>query len=161
MDFAAGVYLSQAQNPASPTPYTLYTEPVFLNLLRSLWIDSQPGGPVRQPYLTFRPARLHRLAESIPRNRFLNVYKFGLCILIHTGKGGGIEQERRLEGQQFTKLGQKYQHDWLYLQSINSDRHLPQSPFIGQFLGWRHSSLVSIYLISPCSDPAVFLRGII
>jgi hypothetical protein len=43
---------------------------------------------------------------------FLNVYKFGLCILIHTGKGGegDIEPERRLEGQQFTKLGRKYQH---------------------------------------------------
>ncbi len=24
------------------------------------------GGPVRQPYLTYRPAMLHRLAESIP-----------------------------------------------------------------------------------------------
>ena len=31
----------------------------------SLGIDSQPGGPVRQPYLTYRPARLYRLAESI------------------------------------------------------------------------------------------------
>jgi hypothetical protein len=29
-------------------------------------IDSQPGGPVRQPYLAYRPTRLHRLAESIP-----------------------------------------------------------------------------------------------
>ncbi len=29
-----------------------FTEPVFVNLLRSLGIDSQPGGPVRQPYLT-------------------------------------------------------------------------------------------------------------
>ena len=29
-------------------------------------IDSQPGGPVRQPYLLYRLARLHRLAESIP-----------------------------------------------------------------------------------------------
>ncbi len=31
--------------------------------------------------LSYRPARLHRLAESIPRNRFLgslNVYKYGL-----------------------------------------------------------------------------------
>ncbi len=31
---------------------------------------------------TTRPGRLHRLAESIPRNRFLgslNVYKYGLC----------------------------------------------------------------------------------
>ncbi len=29
------------------------------------------------------------------------------------------EEKRRLEGQQFTKLGRKFQHDWLYLQSIN------------------------------------------
>jgi hypothetical protein len=39
-----------------------------------------PGGPVRQPYLSYRPAMLHRLAESNPRNRFLvslNVYKYG------------------------------------------------------------------------------------
>jgi hypothetical protein len=34
-------------------------------------IDSQPGGRVRQPYLLYLLARLHRLAESIPRNRFL------------------------------------------------------------------------------------------
>ncbi len=26
------------------------TEPVFVNLLRSPWIDSQPGGTERQPY---------------------------------------------------------------------------------------------------------------
>jgi hypothetical protein len=50
-------------------------------LLRSPGIDSQPGGPVRRPYLLYWPARLHRLAESIPRNQFLgslNVYKCGL-----------------------------------------------------------------------------------
>jgi hypothetical protein len=44
-------------------------------------IDSQPGRLVRQPYLLYRLARLHRLAESIHRNRFLgslNVYKYGL-----------------------------------------------------------------------------------
>ncbi len=29
-------------------------------------INSQPGGPVWQPYLLYRLARLHRLAESIP-----------------------------------------------------------------------------------------------
>jgi hypothetical protein len=38
----------------------------------------------RQPYFTYRPDRLHSLAESIPGNRSwvgsLNVYKFGLCI---------------------------------------------------------------------------------
>jgi hypothetical protein len=40
--------------------------------------------PVRQPYLSYRPARLHRLAESMPRSRFLgfiNVYKYGLSTL--------------------------------------------------------------------------------
>jgi hypothetical protein len=43
------------------------------------------------------------------------------------GRGGRVEPERRLEveRQQFTKLGQKYQHD--------SDKHLPQSPFTGKF----------------------------
>ncbi len=58
--------------------------PVFVNLLRSPRIDSPPGGPVRQPYLTYRPAWLQRQAESVSWNRFLgslNVYKYGLCTL--------------------------------------------------------------------------------
>jgi len=36
--------------------------------------------------IMYRPARVHRLAETIPRNQFLgslNVYKFGLWILRH------------------------------------------------------------------------------
>ncbi len=41
------------------------SEPVFVNLFRSPGIDSQPSGPVRKAYLTYWPARLHRLAESI------------------------------------------------------------------------------------------------
>ncbi len=34
-------------------------------------------------------------------------------VYLGTGKGGGgrVEPERRLEGQQLTKLGPKYQHD--------------------------------------------------
>ncbi len=62
---------------------SLYSEPEFVNILRSPVIDSQPGGPVRHPYLTFRPDRLFRLVEFIPWNRFLgsiNVYKYGLWI---------------------------------------------------------------------------------
>ncbi len=42
---------------------------------------SLTGGPVQQHYLSYRPATLHSLAESILRNRFLgsiNVYKYGL-----------------------------------------------------------------------------------
>jgi hypothetical protein len=56
-------------------------EPVFVNLLRSPGIDSQPGGPVLQPYLSNWPTRLQRLAESILHNQVLdslNVYKYGL-----------------------------------------------------------------------------------
>jgi hypothetical protein len=58
-DFAAGVYLSEAQNPI-PAPTPLHT-----------------------------------------------VYVFTVYVFIHTGKGGGgrVEPERRLKGQQFTKLG--------------------------------------------------------
>ncbi len=67
---------NRVQNRAIQRP-----KPVFVNLLRSPEIDSRPGGPVQQPYLTYRRAGLHRLAESLPRNRFLgsiNVYKYGL-----------------------------------------------------------------------------------
>jgi hypothetical protein len=41
-----------------------------------------------------------------PLTHCINVFS----ILLHTGKGGGgrVEPERRLEGQQFTKLGRKY-----------------------------------------------------
>ncbi len=44
----------------------LSTEPVFVNLLRITGFDFRPCRPVWQPYLSYRPARLHRLAESIP-----------------------------------------------------------------------------------------------
>jgi hypothetical protein len=43
--------------------YEIKPEPVFVDLLRSTGIDSQPVGPVREP--NFR-AKLHMLAESIP-----------------------------------------------------------------------------------------------
>ncbi len=45
-------------------PLTSQPEPEFVNLLRVM--NSIPGGPVRQPYFTYRSARLHRLTESIP-----------------------------------------------------------------------------------------------
>ncbi len=43
-----------------------YPEPEFVNILRSPGIDFQPGWPVRQPYLKYRSARLHKVAEGIP-----------------------------------------------------------------------------------------------
>ncbi len=74
-------------------------------------------------------------------------------ILIHTGKRlrgwVRVEPKRRLEGQQFPKLGQKYQHMIeMYLQSINSDKHLPQSPFTGKFFLDDNLSLWFLYSYS-------------
>ncbi len=40
-----------------------------------------------------------------------------VCIMYFDTRKGGGGPERMLEGQLFTKLGRKYQHDWLYLQS--------------------------------------------
>ncbi len=73
---------SQRQHDAF-APRRVKPESEFLNLLGSPWIDSQHGGAIKQPFMTYRPARLciHRLAESIPWNRFLGslrVYKFWL-----------------------------------------------------------------------------------
>ncbi len=104
-------------------------------------------GTLRQVFICLRP----RTRYPPPP------YKLYTCIQVYGTyphrEGGGIEPERRLEGQQFTKLGQKYLHDWLYLQSINSDKHLPQSPFTDQFCRWRDFALMSILLISPWWTP--------
>jgi hypothetical protein len=48
---------------------------VYVNLLRSPGIDSQPGGTVRQPYFSYWQARgriinVYGAQESIPRNEF-------------------------------------------------------------------------------------------
>ncbi len=62
-------------------PSQSLAEPVFVNLLKSPEIDSQPSWPAQQPYLSYQPTRLQRQAESIPRKQFLgslNVYKYGL-----------------------------------------------------------------------------------
>jgi hypothetical protein len=71
--------------------------------------------------------------------------------LTEGGWGGRVKPERRGEGQQFTKLGRKYQHDWLYLQSINSGKHLPQSHLTDKFFRRQHFALVFMWLISPCA----------
>ncbi len=79
-------------------------------------------GTLRQVFICLRPRSPYILN---PLTDCMRVHR----ILIHTWKGerGGqrVDPERGLEGKQFTKLGRKYQHDWLYLQSINSDNHWP------------------------------------
>ncbi len=74
----------------------------------------------------------------------LYLFTHGRC----GGKGGDLNQ-RGYRGSKVHKAGI---HDWLYLQSINSNKHLPLSPLTGNFFRWRHFALVSsVYtkLISP------------
>jgi len=51
------------------------------------------------------------------------------------GEGEELNQREGLDEQQFTKLGRKYQYDWLYLQSITSDNTCRKSLFTGQKKG--------------------------
>ncbi len=63
-----------------PTP-----EPVFVDLLRSSGIDSQPGGPVQQPHLSYRPAMLHRFLG------FINVRLQIRALACQDTYAGGVE----------------------------------------------------------------------
>ncbi len=83
-----------------PGPHTRLKvpEPVFVDLFRRPGIDSQPAGPVRQPNVSYRPARSHRLAKLIPRNRFLgsiNIYKYGLCSGIYAKEAFSVPSPHR------------------------------------------------------------------
>ncbi len=63
----------------------------------------QPGGPVRQPYLMYRPARLNRLAETIPQSTTLflcRLYQLEqTCICLTRRKKK--QSERGKEGKQY------------------------------------------------------------
>ncbi len=52
----------------------------------------------------------------------LSVYT---VLYFDTGNGGGGWNGEKVRGATVHKLGRKYQHDWLYFQSINSDNHAP------------------------------------
>jgi hypothetical protein len=67
-------------------------------------------------------------------------YTLHTCIIQYTysrrvgGKGGvGKLTREKIRGAIVHKAGRKYQHDSLYLQSIISNKHQPQSSFKGQF----------------------------
>ncbi len=118
-DFVAGVCLSEAPSPLLS----------FCLGWSSNFLGSKSG---RYRVLNFSriwsPTGL-----NTPRPLPATHRPYTYCTLTQGRERGGVEPERKLKGQQFTKLGRKYQHDWLYLQSLNSDKHMPQSPFTGKF----------------------------
>jgi hypothetical protein len=97
-------------------------------------------GTLRQVIICLRPRSPYPPLNSI--------YVYSVYLFTQGRGEGGVEPERRLEGQQFTKIGRKYQHDWLYLHPINSDKHLPQSTLQANFLG-DNILLWCLYLLSP------------
>ena len=64
-----------------------------------------------------------------------SVYVYTVCLFTQRRGGGGRVEPKRRGPQEIC-----------YLQSINSDKHLPQSPFTDPFFTWRHFAVTSISL---------------
>ncbi len=91
------------------------------------------------------------LSVLVPEPRTLPPYTLYTCIKYNTyshGEGGRFKPERNGDGQQFTKLNRKYQHDRLYLQSINSDKHLPEIPLQVNFFRWRRFFCLGVSMVN-------------
>jgi hypothetical protein len=70
MDFAAGVYLMRPNTPRTPPPL-LTVQFTCIKCRAGIFKLSMGARNWVGIGLSYRPARLHRLAEFIPRNRFL------------------------------------------------------------------------------------------
>ncbi len=84
----------------------------YKRTLRQVFYLYEAPSPPMTPYCT-----------PTPLTHCLCVYS----LFIHTGKGGrcGELTREKIRGAIVHKAGRKYQHDWLYLQSINSiKRHV-------------------------------------
>ncbi len=79
------------------------------------------------------------LSYTPPPSKRYTLYSI-LHVLIHKGKGGEeLNQSEGEMGQRIPKLGENTNvsectQEIGYPQSINSDKHLPQSPYTGQFI---------------------------
>ncbi len=97
-DFAAGVYLSEA--PSHPYRFLFG------------WCSSFVGS---ESVKLLQNMVYNRTPYPSPLTHSLYTY-INYAVYFFTqgrGEGGGrVEPERKLEGQQFTKLGRKYQHDY-------------------------------------------------
>jgi hypothetical protein len=85
------------------------TEPEFLNLVRIPGIDSEPGGPIRQPYGIY-------FCTGPPgfigwRNRFLN----SLNIYIYPGSAqSDLERNQKLEDQPWSASCTALVDEWIW-----------------------------------------------
>jgi len=61
------------------------------------------------------------------------------------GQGETWTREK-VRGATVRKAGRKYQHSWLYLQSINSINNCRKVPLQDILFRWRHFALVFLYL---------------
>jgi hypothetical protein len=102
------------------------------------------NGTLGQVFISLRPRTSYP-----PPPYTLSTYSRYTIHTINAGKGG-VESERMGEGQQFTKLGLKYQH--MTLQPINSHGTCRKVPIQVNFLRWRHVALVPTFYRS------IFLR---
>jgi hypothetical protein len=91
------------KRPVLQDALILLAEPEFVNLLRGPGIESQPGEPERQPYLTYQTARA-RICRPFKesRNRFL-AWRAGTTTLFdiparHATKSGGIDSLELIPG---------------------------------------------------------------
>jgi hypothetical protein len=134
-DFAAGAFLSEAPSP----PRFLFGE-VEQFCRFWIWLDSECLTPAEWS---------QKKLNTPPPNHTMSVL---YCTVIWHREGGERVGEVNRERSR-SKLGRKYKHDWLYLQSIISNKHLPQSPFTVNLFRWRHLVLVSLWLTGPCPPP--------
>ena len=91
---------------------------------------------------------LSEAQNPIPCSPFLTVHVYTIYLFTQ-GREAGVWSWTREKVRKATvhNFGRKYQHDWLHLQSINSYKHLPQSPFSGQnIFRWRHLPSIHMYV---------------
>ncbi len=113
------------------------TEPEFVNLLRSPGFDSQPGGSVQQPYLTYRPVRLYIGWRIHSWNRLL-----GSILQIHIHNDSPTTTALSSRRLAFPFVSTICNRGWVLTRSTQPWQH----SFSYATRAWSHGLLVSYVL---------------